>query len=324
MPLAHGLQLSLVLCPRSFRMGFEPLSEASLRALQLPARSFLVVLAEAASLLEVLAISIVLPWPMVRLRDHLHYPWSRLPVVIWAWPYILLDGLTGGPHCGRESSRVLSSLLGSSLSGVRHLSRVCSSVWGPVGVAHPFHPSLLLGGALVRFCGGPYWRSLTMSWACHLPFLCFGLVCRSRSQCRPSSAVSSLTVSVLCVRSLLRGTSLHALGSVGAHGVRSGSTYIALHRSWSVSAILTYATWSSGRCFLLFLRNIQHVFMAINLSVYLTYTCTRLNNPVGLCYLDTCRAEWLGWLRVPLLALPGLCRLRWIMVSTACSWGIQR
>ena len=74
MPLAHGLPLSLVLCPRSFRMGFEPLSEASLRALQLPARSFLVVLAEAASLREVLALSIVLPWPMVRLRDHLHYP----------------------------------------------------------------------------------------------------------------------------------------------------------------------------------------------------------------------------------------------------------
>ena len=74
MPLAHGLQLSFVLCPRSFWMGFEPLSEASLRALQLPARSFLVVLAEAASLREVLALSIVLPWPMVRLHDHLHYP----------------------------------------------------------------------------------------------------------------------------------------------------------------------------------------------------------------------------------------------------------
>ena len=57
MPLAHGLQLSLVLCPRSFRMGFEPLSKASLRALLLPARSFLVVLAEAASLREVLALS---------------------------------------------------------------------------------------------------------------------------------------------------------------------------------------------------------------------------------------------------------------------------
>ena len=31
-----------------------------------------------------------------------------------------------GPHCGRESARVLASLIGSSPSGVRHLSRVCS------------------------------------------------------------------------------------------------------------------------------------------------------------------------------------------------------
>ena len=29
-----------------------------------------------------------------------------------------------GPHCGRESERVLASLLGSSPSGVRHLSRI--------------------------------------------------------------------------------------------------------------------------------------------------------------------------------------------------------
>ena len=45
-----------------------------------------------------------------------------------------------GPHCGSESARVLASLLGLSPSGVQHLSRVCSSVGGPVGVAHSFHP----------------------------------------------------------------------------------------------------------------------------------------------------------------------------------------
>ena len=50
MTLAPGLRLSLVPYSRSFRMGLEPLSEASLRALHLPARSFLVVLAEAASI----------------------------------------------------------------------------------------------------------------------------------------------------------------------------------------------------------------------------------------------------------------------------------
>ena len=58
-----------------------------------------------------------------------------------------------GPHCGGESARLLASLLGSSPSGVLHLFRVCSSVGGPVGVAHSFHPSLLLGGVLVCLCG---------------------------------------------------------------------------------------------------------------------------------------------------------------------------
>ena len=40
------------------------------------------------------------------------------------------------------------------LPGSVSFSRVCSSVGGPVGVAHTFLPSLLLGGGLVRFCGG--------------------------------------------------------------------------------------------------------------------------------------------------------------------------
>ena len=31
--------------------------------------------------------------------------------------------------------------------------------------------------------------------------------------------------------------------------------------------------WSSGRCFILFLRDVPHVFMAIFLSVSLTYEC---------------------------------------------------
>ena len=55
----------------------------------------------------------------------------------------------------------------------------------------------------------------------------------------------------LRVVALAAGASPHALGSVGAHGVRSGSTYIALQRTWSVSAVLTYAPSGSGRCFLL-------------------------------------------------------------------------
>ena len=55
----------------------------------------------------------------------------------------------------------------------------------------------------------------------------------------------------LRVVTLAAGACPHAVGSVGAHGIRGGSTYIALHRTWSVSAVLASATWGSGRCFLL-------------------------------------------------------------------------
>ena len=61
MTLVSGLRLSLVPYHRSFRMGFEPLSEAPISALQPPVHSFLVVLAEAACLREFLDLSIVLP-----------------------------------------------------------------------------------------------------------------------------------------------------------------------------------------------------------------------------------------------------------------------
>ena len=61
-PLLHDRRLSLVLSPGSFRMGFEPLSEASLHTLWLPAR-FLVVLTAAASLREFSAHSSVLSFP---------------------------------------------------------------------------------------------------------------------------------------------------------------------------------------------------------------------------------------------------------------------
>ena len=59
--LAPGLRLSLAPYPSSYRVGFEPLSEASLCALHPPAPSFLVVLAEAACLRKLLDLSIVLP-----------------------------------------------------------------------------------------------------------------------------------------------------------------------------------------------------------------------------------------------------------------------
>ena len=62
-------------------MGFEPLSEASLRALSLQAR-FLVVLTEAESLRMFLALSSLLPYPMLRLQVHLHDTLSQTKVVL--------------------------------------------------------------------------------------------------------------------------------------------------------------------------------------------------------------------------------------------------
>ena len=157
--------------PRSLRMGLEPLSEAPLSALQPPALSFLVVLAVAACLQGYWISPLFFP-------DRRYDSWAtctalppvrRLSFVLGNVSFWLGFGLclmflcapcgcrhaSFGPHCGREYARVLASLVGYSPSGVRHPSRVCSSVSGPVGVAHPFHPSLLRGGVLVRFCGGP-------------------------------------------------------------------------------------------------------------------------------------------------------------------------
>ena len=123
-----------------------------------------------------------------------------------------------GPHCGRESARVLASLLGHSPSGVRHLSHVCSSVGGSVGVAHSFHPSLLLGGVLVRLCGGPCWLSLTMSWVCPPPFLCVGLVGRSRRIVAPLAQCLCWRFPSFVSVSSCGGASPSELGSVGALG----------------------------------------------------------------------------------------------------------
>ena len=141
-PLLHDHRLSLVLSPGSFRMGFEPLSEASLRTLWLPAR-FLVVLIAAAS------------------RGS-----SRL-----------------APVCFPFRGQTPVSLMFLSLGPHRSLSPI---------------PSL---APLLR-------RALLTLSCCVLrvtsTFLCIDLVYRSCLHCRPSRAVSSLMVSVLCAWLLLR------------------------------------------------------------------------------------------------------------------------
>ena len=184
--LAHARRLSLRLVPRSFLLGFEPLSGASLSALRLQAR----------------------------------FP--------------------GGPHCGRESSTVLGSLQGST-----HVSHVFLC-WRPCRSRSPI-PSL-----------APWWSPCPLLRRALLSLSCYVLsvpsafsLHRSRSHCRPSRVVSSLLVTSF-VRGRFCGWGVSpCLGSIGAQGIRGGSTYIALHRTWSVSAVLTYATWGSGRWLIL-------------------------------------------------------------------------
>ena len=65
--------------------GLRPLSEASLRALSIQA-NFLVALAEAESLRLSLALSSVLPCPMLRLHVRLHATCSRTKFVLGALP----------------------------------------------------------------------------------------------------------------------------------------------------------------------------------------------------------------------------------------------
>ena len=259
-------------------------------------------------------------------------PVSRLSVVLGEFYFWLGFGLCltillapwgcriayCGPHCGSESARVLASLLGPSPSGVRHLSRVCPSVGDPVGIAHSFHPSLLLGGVLVRLCGGPCWHTRAISWACPPPFLDVGLAGRSRRIVAPLAQCLCWRFPLFVSVSSCGEASPRELGSVGALG---GLRWLHLYRLMPDQVSLRHFAvirWSSGRCFILFLRDVPQVFMAIILSVSLTYACPWLNIPIWWCSLDTWRDEWLGWLSVPLLALTGLCRLRWLLVTTVC------
>ena len=229
------------------------------------------------------------------------------------------------PPCGCESARVLPSLLSPSPSGVYHLSRVCSSVGGPVGVAHSFHPSLLLSGGLVRFCGGLCWRCLAMSWACPQPFLCVALV----SLIDPV-ALSPLLHHVFadgfrhwCAFRLCGGASPHAFGSVGALGELR---WLHLYRlTPDLIGLRHFAVWLGARVGVSYFPVRHSARIHDDHFVSFPDSCVSLPRIFhGCCSLDTWQDKWLGWLSVPLLALPGLCHLRWLLVTTVWSWCILR
>ena len=106
-----------------------------------------------------------------------------------------------------------------------------------------------------------------------------------------------LTVSVIGARfAFARGRLLWRLVPSGPLGSCGGSTYIALHRTSLVSAILPVplALWS---VFSVLLCSIPPVFIAIIWSVSLTPACPLRVIPIRGCSLATCKtSEWLDLL----------------------------
>ena len=112
--------------------------------------------------------------------------------------------------------------------------------------------------------------------------------------------------------SAFRLVSSEPLGSCG------GSTCIALHRTWLVSANLPCAIGAQvGVAYFTARRSAR-----IHGDHFISFTdsCVSLNrHSHRVMFLGHLQDEWLGWLPVPLLALPGLCHLRWLIVKTVWS-----
>ena len=199
--LAPGLGLSLAPYPSSYWLGLEPLSEAPLCALQPPAPSFLVVLAEAACLRKLLVLSIVLPRLWIRFPSLLHCTSSCQQVVFCAWRILLLVRPRPVPDDSLGALGMPARFLWPSLR-----PRVCESFslssWsfpflGPTPFSRLFlgwrscrSRSLIPSLAPFWWCPCPLmrWALLTLSdYVLSLPsaFLCVGLVGRSRRVVAP-------------------------------------------------------------------------------------------------------------------------------------------
>ena len=222
-----------LLAPPAAPVGFEPLSATSLRAMSLPA-CFLVVLAEAACLRKFLSLSSVFPGGPSNLC-------LRLLFAPCGCRGIFLVVLTAARSL--REFWALSGVLpfpgsGPCLACVPLLEALLESLTYSI-------PRSFLVGSLSAFAEGLADALLLCSEHA------FCLFFASVSFVDPFRIVAPLDIRPLRVVALAAGASPYALGSFGAHGARGGSTYIALHRTWLVSTVLSSATWGSGRCFLL-------------------------------------------------------------------------
>ena len=146
-----------------------------------------------------------------------------------------------GPHCGSKSARGLPSLLGPSPSGVRHLSRVVPQLGALLELlTHSIPRSFLvvsLSASAVGFADA--------LWLC--PEHALRLFFASVSLVDPV-ALSPLSRSVSTdgfrhwwALALAEGRLPMSWVPSEPLGICGGYTYIALHRTWLVSAILPYA-----------------------------------------------------------------------------------
>ena len=148
--LARRLGLSLVPYPHFCRLGLVPRSVAQLCALQPLVPSFRVCLSEAGppALLCLLSAGCLLGLETSPSGE------ASASSCRFSWRPVA-DGTLAVTLPEAASQREFFPLcLVLPLPGSVTFSCVCSSVGGPVGVTHSFHPSLLLGGGLVHFCGG--------------------------------------------------------------------------------------------------------------------------------------------------------------------------
>ena len=145
-----------------------------------------------------------------------------------------------GPHCGRESARVLPSLLGPSFSGpntylafVPQLEALSESLTHSI-----LAPSWWCPGPLMR------WALLTLGL---YPERAHRLFFTSVSLVDPvalsplSRCVSADGFRLWCAFALAEVRLPISWVPSEPLGICGGSTYIALHRTWLVSAILPYA-----------------------------------------------------------------------------------
>ena len=103
----------------------------------------------------------------------------------------------------------------------------------------------------------------------------------------PLLPMSFLTVSFIGARFAFAEGRLPLLWS---HGALGKLRWLHLYRLTPGLVSLRHfavSRWCSGRCFILFLRDVPHVFMVVFLSGSLTYECPCLHIPIGLCSLDT-------------------------------------